>query len=100
MAERSGLDLVGHGSEAADALAGIRACEPDVVLLDNMMPGFEGQTAIERVRHRAPEAKVIMYSSLPLAAMVRHEGADAYVEKTRPVQDLWNAISATTGRRV
>lgn len=68
--------------------------QPDVVVLDQMMPDLDGVNALPLIRQAAPNAKVIMLSALregeardrALAA-----GADAYFEKAssfRPLLDM------------
>ncbi|MHB1444102.1 MAG: response regulator transcription factor [Acidimicrobiales bacterium] len=74
------------------ALAGEH--QPDVVVLDQMMPGMDGMRAVPLIRQAAPAAKVIMMSALgdaQLRERAMAAGADAYMEKAssfRPLLDL------------
>ncbi|HEX5268107.1 MAG TPA: response regulator transcription factor [Acidimicrobiales bacterium] len=94
------VEADGRCQVVADASNGregvVRAAEhqPDVVVLDQMMPEMDGVHALPLIREAAPRAKVIMLSALSsqeLRAEALRSGADAYLEKSasfRPVLDL------------
>jgi two-component system, NarL family, nitrate/nitrite response regulator NarL len=94
------VEADGRCQVVADASNGregvVRAAEhqPDVVVLDQMMPEMDGVHALPLIREAAPRAKVIMLSALSsqdLRAEALRSGADAYLEKAasfRPLLDL------------
>ena len=74
--------------EAADGAAGVRAVEeeePDVALIDLMMPGaLDGIGTLAKIRERAPDVPVIMMSgraSLGDAVRATKVGAVNFLEK-------------------
>jgi DNA-binding response OmpR family regulator len=83
-----------NGKEALDALEGT---PPDLLLLDVMMPEFDGYEVCERIRAR-PEwnaAKIIMLTAR--GREVERErglalGADAYVTKPFSTRDLVDQV--------
>ncbi len=84
--------------EAADAgSAQLRAAElqPDVILLDNHLPGVSGIDAIAGLKEAAPQARVLMLtvseSEEDLAAGLR-AGADGYLLKTINTENLAESI--------
>ena len=89
---RAGFDVqvARNGREALDALEG---APPDLLLLDVMMPEFDGYEVCERVRAR-PEwsgTKIVMLTAR--GREVERErglalGADAYVTKPFSTRDL------------
>ena len=48
LALESDLQVVGEAASGAEALAVVRALQPDVVLMDIEMPGIDGLTTTER----------------------------------------------------
>ena len=79
-----------NGREALDALEGT---PPDMLLLDVMMPEFDGYEVCERVRSRAEwnQTKIIMLTAR--GRDIERErglslGADAYVTKPFSTRDL------------
>lgn len=80
-----GFDVVGEAADGEQAIAQAGALQPDVVLLDIMMPGMSGRDALPGVVRAAPDAMVLMLSALGSAAneeATLAAGAFAYVEKS------------------
>lgn len=68
----------------------------DLVLLDLAMPGMEGLAGLERIRHAAPEARVVMLSATSDAEAVRRaigQGACGYIPKSSTDEALRHALS-------
>ena len=54
--------MVGEAADAAAAVEGIRATEPDVVLLDVHLPGGGGRAVLEQVRAELPTVRWLALS--------------------------------------
>jgi len=86
--------VVADASTGDEGVALAAEHQPDVVVLDQMMPGMDGVRAVPLIRQAAPTAKVIMMSALgdaQLRERAMAAGADAYLEKAasfRPLLDL------------
>ncbi|MHB1854616.1 MAG: response regulator transcription factor [Acidimicrobiales bacterium] len=86
--------VVADASTGDEGVALAAEHQPDVVVLDQMMPGMDGVRAVPLIRQAAPAAKVIMMSALgdaQLRERAMAAGADAYLEKAssfRPLLDL------------
>jgi NarL family two-component system response regulator LiaR len=96
------MELVGEASDGSEAiqLAGLH--QPDVVLMDLMMPGVDGITATREIRRKYPQVKVIALTSFSDQNMVQgalQAGAAGYLQKNVTAAELANAIrSAHAGR--
>lgn len=79
------LRVVGQAGDAGEALRHTLALQPDVILLDNHLPGVRGVDALPGLREAAPQARVLMLTvsedEADLAAALRH-GAQGYLLKT------------------
>ncbi|MFO7623894.1 MAG: response regulator transcription factor [Anaerolineales bacterium] len=93
-------DLVMVG-EAASGEEGIRLCQelqPQVVLMDLVMPKMDGVTAIKAIHEVQPEIKIIALSSFSEDKLVRSAllaGATSYLLKNVSAERLADAIRAT-----
>jgi CheY-like chemotaxis protein len=79
------FEVVAEADGAAAALDAARASQPDVVLLDLMLPDADGFDTITKLRGILPHAQIVVCSGLPAASAARASmaaGADHYLEKT------------------
>jgi DNA-binding NarL/FixJ family response regulator len=87
--------VVGEAADGKEAVILVEAQHPDAVVLDLMMPVMGGMEAIPEIKTRSPNTKIVVFSALGAAqaeAEALARGADAYVEKTRVVQDLTSTL--------
>jgi NarL family two-component system response regulator LiaR len=89
------IEVVAEAGDGAEALAAAEQHEPDVVLIDLVMPNVDGIEAIRGLRERAPGARAIVLSSFiddeKLLPAVR-AGAAGYLLKDVEPQQLVAAI--------
>lgn len=89
------FSVAGEAADAVEALARAAALAPDVILLDNHLPGVRGIDAITGLREAAPAARILMLTvsedEQDLAAALR-AGADGYLLKTIDVETLAESI--------
>jgi len=60
LAADTSLQVVGEAGDAAEAVRKAQALQPDLVLLDNHLPGPTGIQAIGELREAAPAAKIVL----------------------------------------
>jgi two-component system nitrate/nitrite response regulator NarL len=85
LSQDSGLRVVGGAADAGEALRLVPDLRPEVILLDNHLPGVLGVDAIAGLREASPGSRVIMLTvsedGQDLAAALRN-GAQGYLLKT------------------
>ena len=90
------MEIVGEAGGVAEAVAGIEASKPDVVLLDVHMPDGGGVAVLQRI----PDGPVCLALSVSDAAedviAVIRAGARGYVTKTISGPELADAIKRVT----
>ncbi len=89
------LRVVGDAADANEALRQAQALQPDLVLLDNHMPGVKGVDVLPAIREALPNVRVVMLTvsedEQDLAAAL-HGGASGYLLKTAEGEALIAAI--------
>ncbi|MBI3154737.1 MAG: response regulator [Burkholderiales bacterium] len=95
LAHDSRFEVVGEAGDASEAQRRAAALQPDVILLDNHLPGVNGVDALPGLREAAPAARVLMLTvsedERDLAAALRG-GACGYLLKTADHEVLATAI--------
>ncbi|NIZ92630.1 response regulator transcription factor [Kineococcus rubinsiae] len=97
---RAGYDVV-VTADGRQALDGIRAHDPDLVVLDVMMPGLDGRAVLRQVRAEHRSTPVILLTQVGESserAMALEEGADDYLNKPFDPQELIARIRAVLRR--
>lgn len=89
------FSIVGEAENAEGALEAAEKLRPDVILLDNHMPGLTGIAAIGGLKKIAPDCHILMLtvSEKPedLAAAIKG-GAAGYLLKTINTEDLADSV--------
>jgi len=98
--------LAEHGfqvvAEAGDGLAAVsqyRACKPDVVLLDLVMPELDGKQALQQILALDANARVVILSSLGAQSDVEdclRMGASSYLQKPIDADALLRVLREIT----
>jgi two-component system, NarL family, response regulator LiaR len=97
------LDVVGEAKNGLEAVEMTRALQPDVVLMDLLMPVMDGITAIKTIRQELPNVEVVALTSvLEDASIVGavKAGAIGYLLKDTEADDLCQAIKAAAAGQV
>ena len=89
------VEVVGEADDVAPAIARIRECLPDVVLLDVHLPGGGGQAVVTALKPEHPEVRFLALSASDapedVIAVIR-AGARGYVTKTISGAELVDAV--------
>ena len=88
LAADADFEVVGEASNGAEAVEECRHLQPDVVLMDLVMPVMDGATATARIKEMNPTVQVIALTSFAADDLVQRAldaGAISYLLKdTRP----------------
>lgn len=87
--------VCGQAGDIGEALRCLQHAQPDLILLDNHLPGVRGVDGISALKDAAPDARILMLTVSEneddLAAALQ-AGADGYLLKTVESDDLCNSI--------
>ena len=96
------MTLVAQASTGREGIEQFRAHTPDIALMDLQMPDKTGIEAINAIRERAPEARIIVlttYSGDVQARQALAAGARAYLLKSLLHKELLDTIRAVHAGR-
>ena len=99
MLESHGHEIAGVASDGFEAIEKYKVLRPDVVLMDILMPGMDGLSAINRIREQDMKAKIIVVTALVKETLRRESmraGAIDFITKPFEVERLLGAIKAAT----
>lgn len=89
------MAVVGTAADGATAVALALALQPDVIVLDLLMPVKDGVAAIEEIRAALPEARILVLTSFSederVFAAIK-AGASGYLLKDTPPAELVRGI--------
>ncbi len=90
------ISEAGSGEEAIEH---IDREQPDIVLLENKLPGIQGVTVLEDIRNKKYDIFVVMiaeYASLELAVKIAHDDAVDFIPKPFTSQELKSSLATIT----
>jgi DNA-binding NarL/FixJ family response regulator len=97
------FSIVGAAGDGLETVRLVERLQPNVLILDLIMPGLSGLEVLRVVRQRAPQTRVVvlsMHSNTAFIAEALKNGAIGYVLKGCPEENLLRAVQeAVAGRR-
>ncbi|MBT7991950.1 MAG: response regulator transcription factor [Anaerolineae bacterium] len=92
---KSDMVLVGEATDGAEAIEAARALQPDIILMDLIMPNVDGITAIQTIREENPAARILVLTSFAEEHQIISAlrlGALGYILKETSPEELVEAI--------
>jgi len=94
---QDGIEVAGEAADGEEAIEAAARLDPDVVLMDLVMPQRDGLSAMRALRKRSARARVIVLTSFldddRLLPALR-AGAAGYLLKNAPPQEVARAVRA------
>lgn len=91
------IDVAGDASDGESGVRMALKLRPDVIVMDTLMPGMDGNEATRRILSKWPEAKILVLTTLGTSdgfAQAMESGARGAVLKSADLTELRAAIAA------
>ena len=89
------ISVIGEAGNGLETLALCKEIQPDVILMDIVMPGMNGVETTRAILELYPQIKIIVLTSFPDQDLVQETleaGAISYLLKDAPIDALGDAI--------
>src|SRR6476659_9592215 len=89
------IEVVGEAADGSEGVAVARRLEPDVVLMDLLMPNMDGITAIARIKEERPDIEIVAMTSFIEEEKVTaalEAGATGYLLKDAEAEEVARAV--------
>jgi NarL family two-component system response regulator LiaR len=97
LTSKYGIEVVGEAGDGDEAIEKARTLQPDVILMDLLMPGKTGLEAILEIKRENPDARILVLTSFgeeaKVSAAVR-AGALGFLLKESSPDELVHAIQS------
>jgi NarL family two-component system response regulator LiaR len=113
LATEPGIEVVGEARDGADAIAATQKLQPDVILMDLVMPGVDGLEATRRLGSCQPQARILVLTSFAgddkifpaikagaLGYLLKDSGPDELVHAIRQVHRGESSLHPAIARRL
>ena len=100
MLELDGFTVAAEAASGQEALDALSDADPDVVVLDYMMPGMDGVETARRIREQRPEQVIILYTAFldpDVEAAAKAAGVDLCLAKVEGLESLEREIARLAG---
>ncbi|UCH59695.1 MAG: response regulator transcription factor [Anaerolineales bacterium] len=97
------IEILGEASNGQEAVSMVKKLQPDVVIMDLLMPVMDGVTATEIIRREHPDTEVLALTSVLEDAQIVNAiraGAIGYLLKDTQADELCRAIRAAAAGQV
>ena len=90
------FEIVAEAADGDEGIARARDVQPDLVVLDVLMPGRSGIEVAPEIRAASPRSRILLYSSLDTLARANPSriGVDVIVDKAERLGELEDALTA------
>ncbi|HUW04584.1 MAG TPA: response regulator transcription factor [Acidimicrobiales bacterium] len=99
--EEDGIEIVASLGDGREAVRLIHSLDPDVVVLDMMLPTRPGLAVADAIRRLRPDQPIVLFSSLldPRIERIAVAHGLVYLEKCDGIDALEDAIFRSMNRR-
>ena len=100
--DQEDMQVVAQADSGAEGVLAARRLEPDLIVMDIVMPGMNGVEATRAIRSSNRDARILTLSNHTghhLVEAVLEAGASGYVRKDQAYEELIPAIRAVASGR-
>ena len=97
------FEIIGEAKNGLEAVTLVEKLQPDILVLDLLMPGINGMEVARRLKKLKTKTSIVILSMHDNEAYVSEAlrtGVDAYVLKESPPEELIYAIERLYSRRM
>lgn len=98
----AGYVVVDEATDGREAIALAALVQPDLIVLDSMMPGLDGVDALPELATAAPDALIVLFSAVveaPAIGRFGRQGVAAVVPKADGVDSLQRVLDELVAAR-
>ncbi len=87
------IEVVGEATSGWEAVQLVKACRPDVIVMDVQMPVLNGLEAAQIIKDKWPETRIVVLTSyVGYRAAALAVGAEVFLPKGCSTEDLIEAL--------
>ncbi len=90
--EIKGINVVGIGHDGIEAVDLFKKLHPDLVILDMLMPEYDGKYAIDKIKKEDPNAKIIVVTGYYDRYKLEENEVAAIFDKPYDIDKILEAI--------
>lgn len=102
LAREADLQVIGEADDGQDTLQQVRRLQPNLLIMEALLPGLNGLAVLNRIQRASPHTRVIFYTVYSDEAFVVeafNNGAIGYVLKKSSPENLLQAIRSARANR-
>lgn len=95
------FEVIGEATNGHDAYLLVKQHQPDLVLMDIVMPHVSGIDATKKIKKDFPRTKIVMCSSLGIESVIneaKNAGATEFISKPFDKKSVLNTVKKVTSR--